>query len=149
MAGGTTQLEKILQEAVEKSLRLDWEIWNDSGQVDRIRKNERYILKLSLTNEKPYPLDQVELRLYTVSSQYARYFGKECRLFTDADYTQQAGELVFAFGRIPGGGKSETQVAYIEASDDVDPGGRTSALEYEIRAAFSPLPGSAIGKIQL
>jgi hypothetical protein len=149
MAGGATQLEKILQEAVEKSLRLDWEIWNDSGRVDRIRKNERYILKLGLTNEKPYPLDQVELRLHTVSSQYAKYFGKECRLFADADFTQQSGELVFAFGRIAGGGKSETQIAYIEASDDVDPSGRASALEYEIRAAFNPLAGSATGKIEL
>lgn len=149
MAGSATQLEKILQEAVEKSLRLDWEIWDASGRVDRMRKNERYILKLGLTNEKPYPLDQVELRLHTVSSQYARYFGKECRLFTDADYTQQSGELLFAFGRIPGGGRSETQIAHIEASDDVDPGGRASALEYEIRAAFNPLPGSATGKIEL
>ncbi len=113
--------------------------------MERIRKNERYVLKLSLTNEKPYPLDQVELRLHTVSSQYARYFGKECRLFADPGYAQHSGELVFEFGRIPGGGRSETQVAYIEASDDVDPGGRASALEYEIRAAFNPLPGSATG----
>lgn len=148
MAGGATQLEKILQEAVEKSLSLDWEIWSSAGRVERIRKKERYMLKLGLTNEKTCPLDQVESRIRTLSSHYSKYFGRECRLFADAEYAQQSDDLVFHFGRIPGGGKSQTQLAYIESSDDVNPAGRASVLEYEIRAVFSPIPGTATGKIQ-
>ena len=109
----TTQLKELLNDAVEESLKLNWEIHHQLAPVDEILKNEKYWLVFSIENcSEGLRFDRISVRLWPVSSEA---FGEHVRFYDGIMFANPVSNVLFEFESLPPKRQTGNRVAFFEA----------------------------------